>query len=68
AIIPLEGKHDPTDFKAALNLALDMQTEHLGIFYQQEKPTLDDRLNAILEKSNPEHRAMDLHKVMASYK
>ncbi|MDQ3813384.1 MAG: 2-oxoacid:ferredoxin oxidoreductase subunit beta, partial [Armatimonadota bacterium] len=26
AIIPLEGKHDPTDFKAALDLAFDRQT------------------------------------------
>ena len=68
AIIPLEGQHDTSDFKAAMNLALDTQTEHLGIIYQNEKPTLDDRIESILEKSNPEKRAGDLKKIFASYK
>jgi len=51
AILPLEGKHDPTDFNAAMALALDTQTEHLGIIYQQERPTLEDRVGSIVEQN-----------------
>ncbi|MEO6908784.1 MAG: hypothetical protein ABI210_12935, partial [Abditibacteriaceae bacterium] len=51
AILPLEGKHDPTDFNAAMALALDTQTEHLGIFYQQERPTLEDRIGGIVAQN-----------------
>ncbi|HEX8234668.1 MAG TPA: 2-oxoacid:ferredoxin oxidoreductase subunit beta [Abditibacteriaceae bacterium] len=68
AIIPLEGEHDPTDYRAAMDLALDTQTEHLGILYQKERPTLQDRMDSILEKSNPEKRDADLKKILASYK
>jgi 2-oxoglutarate ferredoxin oxidoreductase subunit beta len=52
-IYPLDGQHDPSDFNAAMTLALDTQTEHLGILYQKEKPTLDDRIGAILEGAKP---------------
>ncbi|HVF11105.1 MAG TPA: 2-oxoacid:ferredoxin oxidoreductase subunit beta [Abditibacteriaceae bacterium] len=67
AIVPLEGQHDTSDLRAAMNLALDTQTEHLGIFYQVEKPTLEDRLDVIREK-NTESRAADLGKILAKYK
>ncbi|MBV9868452.1 MAG: 2-oxoacid:ferredoxin oxidoreductase subunit beta [Abitibacteriaceae bacterium] len=68
AIIPLEGKHDTSDFRAAMDLAWDTQTEHLGIFYQKERPTLTDRMAAIGTKSNPEQRAGDLSKLIAKYR
>lgn len=51
AILPLDGQHDPTDFNAAMALALDTQTEHLGIIYQQERPTLEDRIGGIVEQN-----------------
>jgi 2-oxoglutarate ferredoxin oxidoreductase subunit beta len=51
AILPLEGKHDPTDFNAAMALALDTQTEHLGIIYKQERPTLEDRVGGIVAQN-----------------
>jgi len=68
AIVPLEGNHDTGDFRAAMNLALDTDTEHLGIFYQQQRPTLDDRMEAVLTKSNPEGRAADFDKLMGQYR
>lgn len=68
AIIPLEGQHDITDHRAAMDLALDTQTEHLGIFYQQERPTLTERMDAITAKSNPENRQQDLGKLLAKYR
>jgi pyruvate/2-oxoacid:ferredoxin oxidoreductase beta subunit len=68
AIVPLEGQHDTSNFGAAMQLALDTQTEHLGILYQHEKPTLQDRVDSILQKSNPEQRQQDLSQVLASYR
>ena len=53
---------------AAMNLALDTETEHLGIFYQAQRPTLDDRMEAVLTKSNPEGRAADFDKLLGQYR
>lgn len=68
AIIPLEGQHDTTNLGAAMNLALDTSTEHLGIFYQLEKPTLTDRMEAVLQSANPEGKPQDVGKLLASYR
>jgi 2-oxoglutarate ferredoxin oxidoreductase subunit beta len=68
AIVPLEGNHDTSDYAAAMALALDTQTEHLGIFYQTQRPTLDQRLESVLTKSNPEGRAADFDKLMSQYR
>jgi 2-oxoglutarate ferredoxin oxidoreductase subunit beta len=68
AIVPLEGNHDTSDFAAAMALALDTQTEHLGVFYQAQRPTLDQRLESVLTKSNPEGRAADFDKLMSQYR
>jgi 2-oxoglutarate ferredoxin oxidoreductase subunit beta len=68
AIVPLEGNHDTSDFAAAMTLALDTQTEHLGVFYQAKRPTLDQRLESVLTKSNPEGRAADFDKLMSQYR
>lgn len=68
AIVPLEGQHDTSDFRAAMNLALDTQTEHLGIFYQSARPTLTDRMDAVLQSSNPDGKPSDVKKLLAMYR
>jgi 2-oxoglutarate ferredoxin oxidoreductase subunit beta len=68
AIIPLEGNHDTSDFRAAMNLALDTQTEHLGIFYQTQRPTLTDRMDAVLHEANPDNKPQDVQKLLAMYR
>jgi 2-oxoglutarate ferredoxin oxidoreductase subunit beta len=67
-IYPLDGQHDPSDLSAAMALAMDTQTEHLGIIYQKEKPTLQDRMDAILDKSNPDNREMNMQNLFAQYR
>jgi 2-oxoglutarate ferredoxin oxidoreductase subunit beta len=67
AITPLEGQHDPSNFRAAMDLALDTQTEHLGIFYQNQRPTLDERMGEMISDFNPEDRATNLNKLFAKY-
>jgi 2-oxoglutarate ferredoxin oxidoreductase subunit beta len=68
SIIPLEGEHDTSDFKAAMNLALDTERDHLGVFYRNERPTLTDRYASILEKSNPDGQSGELKKLLAKYR
>ena len=67
-IYPLDGTHDASDLGAAMALAMDTQTEHLGILYQKEKPTLQDRMDAIGEKANPDNRRSDMQKLFAQYR
>lgn len=67
-IYPLDGTHDASDLGAAMALAMDTQTEHLGILYQKEKPTLQDRMDAIGEKANPDDRTLDMKKLFAQYR
>lgn len=67
-IYPLDGTHDASDLGAAMALAMDTQTEHLGILYQKEKPTLQDRMDAIGEKANPDNRNSDMQKLFAQYR
>lgn len=68
AIIPLEGKHDTSDFRAAMDLAMDTQTQHLGILYQAARPTLTDRFDAITKPSDSEHRIENVGKILAKYR
>ena len=67
-IYPLDGTHDASDLGAAMALAMDTQTEHLGILYQKEKPTLQDRMDAIGEKANPDNRTSDMQKLFSQYR
>jgi 2-oxoglutarate ferredoxin oxidoreductase subunit beta len=68
AIIPLEGNHDTSDFRAAMNLALDTQTEHLGVLYQAQRPTLTDRMDDVLTHANPDGKPGDVKKLLAMYR
>ncbi len=67
-IYPLDGTHDASDLGAAMTLAMDTQTEHLGILYQKEKPTLQDRMDAIGERANPDDREMNMKNLFAQYR
>ena len=67
SIIPLEGAHDTSNFRAAMDLAWDTTQDHLGIFYQEQRPTLTDRYEAILEKGNPGQKTTAMKDLLAKY-
>lgn len=48
---PLPEGWDPTDLPAAVNLVLTESLPHVGIFYQVERPTLEDLLEETREKA-----------------
>lgn len=47
----LPPDHDPTDRLAAMKLAMDTQTLYLGVFYEVERPSLDENIRAIQQKA-----------------
>lgn len=61
----LESDYDPTEFKGALDKAMDTQKYALGILYQSEgRPTFEDLLTVYQEDSTPIiSRKRDIKKV-----
>ena len=47
----LSSNHNPRDKMAAIKESLNDETPAIGIFYQEEKPTLDDNLNQLIENA-----------------
>jgi 2-oxoglutarate/2-oxoacid ferredoxin oxidoreductase subunit beta len=39
----IPASHDPTDRAAAIHLAMDTEHLHLGVFYQADRPSFEDR-------------------------
>jgi len=44
-------EHDPADRKKAFELALEKDSVPLGVFYKDERPTLEDRVNLVQKKA-----------------
>ncbi len=43
--------HDPTDRLAAMKLAMDTRTMYLGVFYETQRPSLDENIRTIQQKA-----------------
>jgi 2-oxoglutarate ferredoxin oxidoreductase subunit beta len=54
AVTPMPETHDVTNQAAALNLAMTEDRFHLGVFYQQERPTFESSVGAVREKARGE--------------
>ena len=52
----LSAEHDPSDRLAALREAMDDATPALGLFYREDRPTLDDALDGLVRKAGGEAR------------
>ncbi len=56
---PLPAAHDPTDKLAAMAEAMkNEQTPAVGLYYREQRPTLDDALDALVEKAGGEKRGL----------
>jgi 2-oxoglutarate ferredoxin oxidoreductase subunit beta len=51
----LPEEHDPSDRMAAMALALDTTRTYTGIFYQERRPTFDERVEAIQKEPAEDH-------------
>ena len=47
----LPADHNPADKLAAMAQALDDATPALGLYYREDRPTLDDALDSVVEKA-----------------
>jgi 2-oxoglutarate ferredoxin oxidoreductase subunit beta len=47
----LPADHDPSDKLAALAQAMNDATPALGLYYQEDRPTLDDALDSVVKKA-----------------
>ncbi|MCC6658565.1 MAG: 2-oxoacid:ferredoxin oxidoreductase subunit beta, partial [Rhodocyclaceae bacterium] len=52
----LPADHDPADRLAAMRYAMDDATPALGLYYREERPTLGDALDGLVEKAGGELR------------
>ncbi|MCD6116409.1 2-oxoacid:ferredoxin oxidoreductase subunit beta [bacterium] len=68
-IKPIPEDHDRNDKINAMKLAYDTESIYTGIFYQKQKPTLDERLSNIIEQSvSVEHdNEMTVQQLLTSY-
>lgn len=57
AMTELPADHDPTDKFKALALALDSSAMYTGIFFQEQRPTFDERVGAM--RRQPSENYMD---------
>lgn len=53
-IKPMPEDYDPTDRAAAINFAMTEERFHLGLFYQGERPTLEDLVGGVREQFREE--------------
>ncbi len=63
-VTPLPQDHDPRDRLAALALALETSVSYTGIFYQERRPTFNERLDAL----RPPQQADHLQSVMQQFR
>jgi 2-oxoglutarate ferredoxin oxidoreductase subunit beta len=54
-VAPIPEDHDRTDLQAAFRLALDHTNIRTGIFYQVEKPTMEEKLTFQREETRKKH-------------
>ena len=63
---PLPADHDPSDMGAAITLALTSEPLHLGVFYQKEGDSFDDRVQARVTGDSDETQAL-VEKLIAKF-
>jgi 2-oxoglutarate ferredoxin oxidoreductase subunit beta len=60
--VPIPEDHDPADRAAAIALAFKTDVQHLGIFYQEERPSHHARVDQVRDKAGTDLSLEDLLK------
>ncbi len=63
SVTPIAPEHDPHDRMQGLALAMDTDKQYMGVFYEQERPTMDEAARQLTQQA----KAFDLDKYMARY-
>jgi 2-oxoglutarate ferredoxin oxidoreductase subunit beta len=62
---PLPGDHDPTNKMMAIERAMSLDPLYLGVFYKEERPTYDQIMAELREKSGSQ---FSMEKLIAKYR
>jgi 2-oxoglutarate/2-oxoacid ferredoxin oxidoreductase subunit beta len=63
AVTPIPADHDRHDHIKALSLAMDSEKRYMGIFYQEERPTMDQAAHQLVQRA----QEFDIDKYMSRY-
>jgi len=53
AVTPIPADHDPHDRMQAMKLAMETEKPFIGLFYQEERPTMDEAAHHLVKQSKP---------------
>src|SRR5258707_14506053 len=63
SVTAISPDHDEHDRIKALTLAMDTEKQYMGIFYQEERPTMDQAAHQLVQQA----KEFDIDKYMARY-
>src|SRR5258706_3416642 len=63
SVTAIPPDHDEHDRIKALSLAMDAEKQYMGIFYQEERPTMDQAAHQLVQQA----KEFDIDKYMARY-
>ena len=67
AVHDLSADHDPSDALAAMREAMHSDPPALGVFYREQRPTLGDALDSLVEKAGGRVAGQTTAKARAAY-
>lgn len=62
-VTPLPTEHDPHDRMKAMQLAMETEHPYMGLFYQEDRPTMDSAAHQLVQAAKP----FDLDKYMSRF-
>lgn len=63
AVTPISAEHDTTDRARAVTLAMETEKQYIGLFYQEERPTMDQAAHQQVQQS----KEFDINQYMQRY-
>ena len=63
-VTPIPANHDPQDRLKALALAMETEKPFVGLFYQEDRPTMDQAAHKLAEQA----KEFDINKYMMRYR
>lgn len=63
AVTPIPADHNPQDQSKAIVLATETEKQYIGLFYQEERPTMDQAAHQLVQQAKP----FDVEKYIQRY-
>lgn len=63
SVTPVPADHDTSDRSKALALAMETEHPYMGLFYKEERPTMDQAAHELVQNA----KQFDIDKYMARY-